>query len=97
MQHTQILTVYTEIANTSQLLVRPDHNRIGMLILNRSGNTVYISHSEAMALGNSASMRIRPDESIAFLKSEGDDCSRALYLNCGVAGMAVELVESFET
>jgi hypothetical protein len=94
MRSTQINTIYTD--GTSLLLARRDNDRTGLLIINRSGNTVYVSHSLAMAAGNSASMRLRPDDSIAFLKSELDDCSQELYI-LGTAGSAVEVVESFES
>lgn len=94
MRSTQINTLYTE--GDPIVLARPDPDRTGLLVINRSVNTVYISHSKALALGNSASMRIRPDDSIAFLKSELDDCSQIIYL-AGTAGSAVEVVESFES
>lgn len=94
MRSTQINTIYTD--GTSLLLARPDPDRTGLLIINRSGNTVYISHSPAMAAGNSASMRLRPDDSIVLLKSELDDCSQIMYI-LGTAGSAVEIVESFES
>ena len=93
MGETQVNTIYTD--GTSLLLTGRDFHRVGLMILNRSGNTVYISHSQAIAAGNSASMRLRPDDSIVLLKADGDDCSMPFYI-LGTAGSAIEIVESFE-
>lgn len=94
MRSTQINTIYTD--GTSLLFAGPDADRTGLMVINRSGNTVYVSFSLAMAAGNSASMRLRPDDSITLLKSEGDNCSQPMYI-LGTAGSAVEIVESFES
>ena len=90
---TYLYTYYLTGANTDVLVSKNDL-RIGLALTNRDlASTMYISRSAQITAGSSASIRIRPNETLTLLALEGDDCRGPFYAT-GTAGIAVEIIES---
>lgn len=86
-------TFYCTGANTDILLsANPLH--VGLAITNRDlADTCYLSFSPQITAGSSLSIRLRPNETLTLLKSEGDDTTKQIYI-LGTAGIVVEIIES---
>jgi len=90
---TLFFTFYLTGTN-ADILLSPNPLHIGLAITNRDlADTCYLSFSPQITAGSSRSIRLRPNETLTLLKSEGDDCTRLLYA-LGTAGIPVEIIES---